>query len=103
MHTASLLTVSQHVLRWGMSASGPGRGVSASGLGRGVYPSMQWGRHPPRGQTDTQFPLWCLFSTAVCNTNCHNLNSAPMSLSRSGLPLAAEAVEITFACSWPYS
>ena len=34
---------------WGMSAWG----MSASGPRGGVYPSMQWGRHSPCGQTDT--------------------------------------------------
>ena len=36
----------------GLSASGPEGGLSASGPGGD--PSMQWGRHPHCGQTDTR-------------------------------------------------
>ena len=54
MCTAHLLTISQHALCRGVSASGPG-GVVCHGGGagclplvlRGVYPIMQWDRHPP--------------------------------------------------------
>ena len=53
MCTTRLLTVSQHALRRGVCARGyMSKGGLPLVLG-GVYPSMQWGRHPPCGQTDT--------------------------------------------------
>ena len=63
MHTAHLLTVSQHALhRGGVFPGGSAQEVSAQGdvwpggclpLVGGIYPSMQWGRHPP---VDRQTP-----------------------------------------------
>ena len=52
MRTVRLLTVSQHALRRGVSASGPG--VCVCLWSRGVYPSIQWGRRPP---VDRQTPV----------------------------------------------
>ena len=65
MHTAHLLTVSQHVLHKGggcLPRGGvfPRRGCRPSG----VYPSMQWDRPPPCGQTDTYEKI--TFANFVC-------------------------------------
>ena len=116
MRTARLLTVSQHALQGGCTCQGvycpggvPARGYTCSG---GVYPSMHWGRHPPRGQTPVKtlpsqtlfagghkpneslrnwvatptdqiwHKLWCSYSKSIIDTWCKRALNEQTSLRR---------------------
>ena len=72
MRTSHLLTVSQHAGAGGCLPTGvfvcQGGCFPRGCLPRGcVYPSMQWGRHTPRGQTDTCENI--TFANFVCGRN----------------------------------